>query len=122
MWLPDVVGQRPAPKQPSPNAGRWKGFGRFPANPEGYTGRMEPFGGSDLATLRAIARGAGLPDADQMSREELVVSLRDAGLSEPAGKPIDTTADTDRSALYHGEGVGRREAIGGAGAQATRRE
>lgn len=83
---------------------------------------MEPFGGSDLATLRAIARGAGLPDADQMSREELVVSLRDAGFSEPTGKPIDTTADADRSALYHGEGVGRREAVGGAGAQATRRK
>ncbi|HEX5595721.1 MAG TPA: hypothetical protein VFX61_06845 [Micromonosporaceae bacterium] len=84
----------------------------------------ESFGDSDTATLRAIARGAGLIGAEQMSHDELVVALREAGLSEPTGKPIDTSlADpgdpgTD-AGVYHGAGVGRRETVGGAGAQAA---
>mgnify|MGYP001477243387 CR=1 FL=1 len=82
---------------------------------------MESFAGSDLATLRAIARGAGLPDADQKSREELVAALRDAGVSESTGGPIDTSGDAGRSEVYHGQGVGRREAIGSPALRASRR-
>jgi hypothetical protein len=82
---------------------------------------MEPSADSDLATLRAIARGAGLPDAEHMSPEQLVAALRDAGISEPTGKPVDTTGtgEAGSSHVYHGEGVGRRENLGGAGAETS---
>jgi hypothetical protein len=75
----------------------------------------ESYADQDLATLRAIARSAGLTDADQMSHDELVDALRRAGLAEPSGQPIDAQmsdhGDRDPS-LYHGEGVGRREETG----------
>ncbi|HEX5542860.1 MAG TPA: hypothetical protein VFX60_15075 [Micromonospora sp.] len=76
----------------------------------------------DTATLRAMARGAGLTGIEEMSHDELVTALREAGLAEPTGEPIDTSlADpgdpgTDEG-VYHGAGVGRRETLGGAGAQ-----
>jgi hypothetical protein len=81
----------------------------------------ESYADRDLATLRAMARGAGLPDADQMSHDELVDALRRAGLADPTGEPIDThLSDPGEpgSGVYHGEGVGRRETAGGAEAQA----
>jgi hypothetical protein len=81
----------------------------------------ESYADLDLATLRAMARAAKLPDADRMSHDELVDALRRAGLAVPAGKPIDTQVNDPGDPgpeLYHGKGVGRREAVGGAGAQA----
>lgn len=82
----------------------------------------ESYGDQDLATLRAIARGAGLPHAERMSHPELVAALRQAGLAQPGPEPVDTRlADpgdpgTD-AGVHHGRGVGRRESVGGAGAQ-----
>lgn len=84
------------------------------------------FADQDVATLRAMAYAAGVPNTDEMSHQELVAELRRAGLAEPTGGRIDTSlADpgdpgTDEG-VYHGEGVGRREAIGGPGVQAGRR-
>jgi hypothetical protein len=80
----------------------------------------ESYADLDLATLRAMARAANLPGADRMSHDQLVDALRRAGLADPGGKPIDTQlADPgDRGpGVYRGEGVGRREAAGGPGAQ-----
>ncbi|HEX7745500.1 MAG TPA: hypothetical protein VF462_09595 [Micromonosporaceae bacterium] len=80
----------------------------------------ESYADLDLATLRAMARAADLPGADRMSHDELVDALRRAGLADPAGKPIDTQLSDPGDPgpeIYHGKGVGRREAAGGAGAQ-----
>ncbi len=79
----------------------------------------ESFADHDLATLRAIARGAGVPDADELSHDDLVAALRRAGLAEPGGEPVDTGFADPGAGLgvYHGAGVGRRETLGGAGAQ-----
>ncbi|BCJ56934.1 hypothetical protein [Micromonospora endophytica] len=41
----------------------------------------ETFRDEDLATLRSIARGAGIPDTDDMPHDELVDMLRRAGLA-----------------------------------------
>ena len=83
----------------------------------------ESFADRDLATLLAMARGAGLPNADEMSHDELVDALRQAGLAEPTGEPGDTSVASADPAepgtgRYHGEGVGRREAVGGGAAPA----
>lgn len=83
----------------------------------------ESYADLDLATLRAIGRAANLPDADRMSHDELVDALRRAGVADPAGKPIDTQLSDPGDPgpeIYHGKGVGRREAAGGAGAQTGR--
>ena len=80
----------------------------------------ESYADLDLATLRAMARGAGLPDADQMSHDELVDALRRAGLADPTGEPVDTRLSDPGdpgSGVNHGKGVGRRETAGGAEAQ-----
>jgi hypothetical protein len=82
----------------------------------------ESFADRDLATLRAMALSAGLPNTDEMSHDQLVDALRQAGLAEPTGEPVDTSLagshpETD-AGVYHGEGVGRREAVGEAAAQA----
>lgn len=81
---------------------------------------VESYADLDLDTLRAIAHGAGVPDADQMSHDELVTALRRAGLAEPEGTPIDTQLSDPGDpgpGVYHGEGVGRRETVGGPGAE-----
>lgn len=76
----------------------------------------ESYADRDLATLRAMAQGAGLPGADEMSHDELVDALRRAGLAEPTGEPVDAgQADRDGAGVYHAQGVGRRETVGGAG-------
>ena len=80
----------------------------------------ESFADRDLATLRAMARSAGLQDADEMSHDELVEALRRSGLAEPTGEPVDTSLaghSEGEAGVYHGEGVGRRETVGGAAAQ-----
>ncbi|MEV4754254.1 hypothetical protein AB0J86_03945 [Micromonospora sp. NPDC049559] len=75
---------------------------------------MESYADLDLATLRAIARGANVPGADRMSHDELVGALRWVGADQPTGEPVDTKLsdpndpETD-AGLYHGQGVGRRE-------------
>ncbi|SDZ16356.1 hypothetical protein SAMN05444365_106101 [Micromonospora pattaloongensis] len=81
----------------------------------------ESYADQDLATLRAIAHGAGLPGADRMGRDELVTALRDAGVAEPGGRPIDADLSDPGDpgpGVYHGRGVGRRETVGGVGARA----
>lgn len=81
---------------------------------------VESYADLDLATLRAMARAANLPDADRMSHDELVDALRRAGLADPTGRPIDTQLSDPGDpgpGIHHGEGVGRRETAGGAGAQ-----
>ncbi|WP_204034373.1 hypothetical protein [Micromonospora qiuiae] len=80
----------------------------------------ETFQDQDLATLRSIARGAGITDTERMAHDELVDMLRRAGLAEPDGRPIET--DLGGSDLYHARGVGRRESAGGPAAQTTARE
>lgn len=81
----------------------------------------ETFADQDLTTLRSIARGAGIPDTDDMSHDELVDVLRRAGLADTAGGPADTRLAEPGapagSGVYHGRGVGRRESAGGPGAQ-----
>ncbi len=78
----------------------------------------ETFADQDLATLRSIARGAGIPDTERMPHDELVDMLRRAGLAEPDARPVDTElAETGGSGDYHARGVGRRESAGGPGAQ-----
>ncbi|HET8661389.1 MAG TPA: hypothetical protein VFM55_20625 [Micromonosporaceae bacterium] len=80
---------------------------------------QESYEEHDLDTLRAIARGQGIASADEMEHDALVEALREAGLAEPSGpvhtQPVDPH-DTG-PALYHGEGVGRRETVGDQPAQ-----
>lgn len=49
----------------------------------------ETFADQDLATLRSIARGAGMADTDRMPHDELVEMLRRAGLAEPDSGAVD---------------------------------
>jgi hypothetical protein len=73
----------------------------------------ESYADEDLETLRAMALSAGLPNASEMSHDELVTALRDAGLARPTGKPVDTSPGDPDAGVYHGEGVGRRERVDG---------
>jgi hypothetical protein len=68
----------------------------------------------DLETLRAMARGRGISDVEQLEHDELVEALRRAGLAEAAAEPGDprlaeAVHGEPGSGTYHGEGVGRRE-------------
>ncbi|HZN16926.1 MAG TPA: hypothetical protein VFB84_01870 [Micromonosporaceae bacterium] len=75
---------------------------------------QESYEEHDLDTLRAIARGQGVEGADEMEHDALVEALREAGLAEPNGPVQTQPADPGDTgpALYHGEGVGRRETVG----------
>ncbi|MGH8775778.1 MAG: hypothetical protein ACRDWI_11580 [Jiangellaceae bacterium] len=72
----------------------------------------------DLDTLRAIAHGESVEDADTLDRETLLARLRDTAAGQPADEPVhDVIADPGEagqrgSGLYEGEGVGRQETIG----------
>ncbi|MET7968534.1 hypothetical protein, partial [Micromonospora sp. NPDC005305] len=81
----------------------------------------ETFADQDLTTLRSIARGAGITDTERMPHDELVDMLRRAGLADPDGRPVDTSladpGDPGVPGVYHAQGVGRRESVGGAGGQ-----
>lgn len=81
----------------------------------------ESFADRDLATLRAMAHSTGLPGCDEMSHDELVDALRQAGLAEPTGESVGTghAGPDTGSGVYHGEGVGRRETTGAPGAEPT---
>lgn len=72
----------------------------------------ESFVDDDLVTLRAIARGAGVPDAEEMSHDELVATLREAGLGDPVDPGVAGPGSPVEGGFYHGEGVGRRETVG----------
>ena len=80
----------------------------------------ETFRDEDLATLKSIARGAGIADTENMPHDQLVDMLRRAGLAEPDGRPIET--DPGGPGGYHARGVGRRESAGGPAAQTSARE
>ncbi|ABP54131.1 hypothetical protein [Salinispora tropica] len=85
----------------------------------------ETFADQDLATLRSIARGAGIADTERMPHDELVEMLRRAGLAEPdsgaADQPTRDPAglsDMPRSDLTLGdESTGGRAAEESIGAR-----
>jgi hypothetical protein len=65
-----------------------------------------------------MARGAGVAGVDAMSHDELVVALREAGLTGPPDAGA-VRAPDPATGVYHGEGVGRREAVDGTGEGGT---
>jgi hypothetical protein len=71
----------------------------------------------DLDTLRAMARGRGISDAEQLGHDELVDALRQAGAATDAdpGDPrlAESAHGEPGSGAYHGKGVGRREKVAG---------
>ncbi|WP_089154030.1 hypothetical protein [Micromonospora sp. NBS 11-29] len=79
----------------------------------------ETFANEDLKTLRSMARGAGIPQADRLSHDELVEVLRRAGLADGTSddwpdQPIEDPAHLavlPRSSLRQGdESTGGRAA------------